>query len=92
MMTIGVEGVTPLVVAIDGQPSEPFPPLRQQFPLSPAARIELMFDMPAAAGAVVRFVLRAAAGSPNPGDTTIAILTATGEEAVTRAEIILAQA
>jgi FtsP/CotA-like multicopper oxidase with cupredoxin domain len=88
MMTIGVEGATPQVIAIDGQPSEPFPPLRQQFPLSPAARIELMFDMPPAAGATVSFVLRGLAGSSDAGDDrTIAILTAKGEPVAPRPAI-----
>ena len=36
----------PLIVAVDGQPSEPFEPLRNQFPMGPGARFELMFDMP----------------------------------------------
>jgi FtsP/CotA-like multicopper oxidase with cupredoxin domain len=54
-MTIAVAGVTPLIVAVDGQPSAPFAPLRNQFPMGPGARFELVFDM---ADAAVAFALR----------------------------------
>jgi len=76
-MTIAVAGATPQIVAVDGQPSPPFAPLRAVFPVAPGARFELVFDM--AAGAVV-FSLRddaageldrplvafASAGAPKP--------------------------
>jgi FtsP/CotA-like multicopper oxidase with cupredoxin domain len=54
-MTIVVDGATPLIVAVDGQPSAPFAPLRNQFPMGPGARFELIFDM---ADAAVAFALR----------------------------------
>ncbi len=59
-MTIAVVGVTPLIVAVDGQPSAPFAPLRDQFPMGAGARFELVFDM---ADAAVAFSLRDDAGS-----------------------------
>jgi FtsP/CotA-like multicopper oxidase with cupredoxin domain len=76
-MTIAVAGVTPLIVAVDGQPSAPFAPLRDLFPMGAGARFELIFDMPEAA---VAFSLRddaasdpdrplvvfASAGAPKP--------------------------
>jgi FtsP/CotA-like multicopper oxidase with cupredoxin domain len=76
-MTIAVAGVTPLIVAVDGQPSAPFAPLRNVFPVGPGARFELVFDM---ADAAVAFSLRddaanepdrplvvfASAGAPKP--------------------------
>ena len=64
-MTIAVAGVTPLIVAIDGQPSAPFAPLRNLFPVGPGARFELVFDM---ADAAVAFSLRddAASGPDQP--------------------------
>ena len=76
-MTIAVAGATPLIVAVDGQPSAPFAPLRNLFPLGPGARFELIFDM---ADAAVAFSLRddaasepdrplvvfASAGAPKP--------------------------
>ena len=59
-MTIAVDGVTPLIVAVDGQPSAPFAPLRNLFPMGPGARFELVFDM---ADAAVAFSLRDDAAS-----------------------------
>ena len=54
-MTIVAAGATPLIVAIDGQPSAPFAPLRNLFPIGPGARFELVFDM---GEATVAFSLR----------------------------------
>jgi FtsP/CotA-like multicopper oxidase with cupredoxin domain len=54
-MSIAVAGATPLIVAVDGQPSAPFAPLRNLFPVGPGARFELVFDM---ADAAVTFSLR----------------------------------
>jgi FtsP/CotA-like multicopper oxidase with cupredoxin domain len=76
-MTIAVVGATPLIVAVDGQPSAPFAPLRNFFPVGPGARFELVFDT---AEATVAFSLRddaasdpdrplvvfASAGAPKP--------------------------
>ncbi len=59
-MTIAVAGVTPLIVAVDGQPSAPFAPLRSLFPMGAGARFELVFDM---ADAAVAFSLRGDAAS-----------------------------
>jgi len=76
-MTIAVAGAAPLIVAVDGQPSAPFAPLRGVFPMGAGARFELVFDM---ADAAVAFSLRddaasdpdqplvvfASAGAPKP--------------------------
>jgi FtsP/CotA-like multicopper oxidase with cupredoxin domain len=59
-MTIAVAGATPLIVAVDGQPSAPFAPLRNLFPIGASARFELVFDM---ADATVAFSLRDDAAS-----------------------------
>jgi FtsP/CotA-like multicopper oxidase with cupredoxin domain len=59
-MTIAVVGATPLIVAVDGQPSAPFAPLRNVFPIGPGARFEFVFDM---ADAAVAFSLRDDAAS-----------------------------
>jgi len=59
-MTIAVAGATPLIVAVDGQPSAPFAPLRNVFPMGPGARFELIFDM---ADAAVAFSLGAESAS-----------------------------
>jgi FtsP/CotA-like multicopper oxidase with cupredoxin domain len=45
------------VIAIDGQPCDPFAPVRDTIPIGPGARFELMLDMPGTpgeAGAVLR--------------------------------------
>ena len=55
LMTVAVAGVAPLIVAVDGQPSAAFAPLRNAFPIAPGARFELIFDM---VDADVAFALR----------------------------------
>ena len=81
VMSIGVSGAKPLIVAVDGQPSEPFEPLRNVFPIGPGARFELMFDQPREAGGAVSFILRGGDAAPFPGeaDRPIAVFTAAGE-------------
>ena len=51
LMVISFNGVTPLILAVDGQPCEVFEPVRQTIPLGPGARFDVMFDLPADAGA-----------------------------------------
>jgi FtsP/CotA-like multicopper oxidase with cupredoxin domain len=63
LATVSLDGAKTLIVAVDGQPSEPFEPLRNQFPMGPGARFELMFDMPRDLGAGVRLDLRGDAGT-----------------------------
>ncbi len=65
LTNVAVDGARTQIVAVDGQPSEPFEPLRNQFPMGPGARFELVFDMPREAGAAVRFALRWEAGVPD---------------------------
>jgi FtsP/CotA-like multicopper oxidase with cupredoxin domain len=64
--TIAIGGAKILIVAVDGQPSEPFEPLNNQFPMGPGARFELMFDMPRNLGAGVRLDLRDGGGADRP--------------------------
>jgi FtsP/CotA-like multicopper oxidase with cupredoxin domain len=61
LATVAMSGARILIVAVDGQPCEPFEPLANQFPMGPGARFELMFDMPRGAGA--RLDLRGDAGT-----------------------------
>jgi FtsP/CotA-like multicopper oxidase with cupredoxin domain len=68
IMIIGVEGVKPLIIALDGQPAEAFEPLRNAFPMGPGARFDLMFDMPRDA-TPVRFILRGGAAAAIAGET-----------------------
>ena len=51
LMVISFNGVTPLIMAIDGQPCEMFEPVRQTIPLGPGARFDVMCDLPADDGA-----------------------------------------
>jgi FtsP/CotA-like multicopper oxidase with cupredoxin domain len=80
IMAIGVEGVKPLIVALDGQPAEPFQPLHNVFPMGPQARFDMMFDMPRD-GAPVRFILigGAAAAIPGEPDRPLIAFAATGD-------------
>jgi len=80
IMVIGVEGVTPLIIALDGQPCEAFAPLRNAFPVGPGARFDMMFDMPRA-GAPARFVLLGGAAAPIAGekDRALIVLAAAGD-------------
>jgi FtsP/CotA-like multicopper oxidase with cupredoxin domain len=72
LTNVGIDGAKTFIVAVDGQPSEPFEPLRSQFPMGPGARFELMFDMPRQSGATVKFVLRGDMGAPDQPFVTIA--------------------
>ena len=56
-LLVSIEGVKPLIVAVDGQPSAPFEPLRNLLPVGAGARFELMFDLPRDGGAA-RFRVR----------------------------------
>src|SRR5271166_3925766 len=72
LTNVGIDGARTFIVAVDGQPSEPFEPLRNQFPMGPGARFELMVDLPRAAGASVRLVLKGDAGAPDQPFVSIA--------------------
>ncbi len=89
VMSIGVIGVKPLIVAVDGQPSEPFEPLRNVFPMGPGARFELMFDMPRVAGAAVGFILRGGEAAAIPGelDRPMVVFEARGDARAARPAI-----
>ena len=83
LTNVGIEGAKTVIVAVDGQPSEPFEPLANQFPMGPGARFELMFDMPREPGAAARFVLR---GQGGEADRPFITITAEGEPAAARPE------
>ena len=71
LATVAIVGAKTLIVAVDGQPSEPFEPLGNQFPMGPGARFELMFDIPRSAGIGVRLDLRGDAGTADHPFITI---------------------
>ena len=62
IMVLAVEGARPMIIAIDGQPSELFEPVRDTVPIGPGARFELMRRPAARAGAHGRGCVRAAGG------------------------------
>ena len=66
LTNVAIQGAKTVIVAVDGQPSDPFEPLRNQFPIGPGARFELMFDMPREKDAKVGFSLRDPAGADLP--------------------------
>ncbi|MCI0598215.1 MAG: multicopper oxidase family protein [Beijerinckiaceae bacterium] len=78
IMVIGFGGLTPLVLAIDSQPCEAFEPARNQIPLGPGARADVMVDLPAVAGtgASVRLI-----GNNEPDRVLVAFKTA-GEKRI----------
>ena len=45
LLTLRASDAAAVIVAIDGQPCEPFSPRGGEFPLCPSARFELMFDL-----------------------------------------------
>ena len=91
ILPLGVEGAKTAIVAIDGQPSAPFAPLRDLVPIGPRARFELVFDMPyfdlpREAGARVRFLLRG--DEPAKPDRPLLIFEARGEAVAARAPFV----
>jgi FtsP/CotA-like multicopper oxidase with cupredoxin domain len=47
LIVVSFIGIKPLVIGIDGQPCEPFEPVRRSLPLHPGARFDIVFDLPA---------------------------------------------
>ena len=57
LMLITFNGMTPLILAVDGQPCEAFEPMRQTIPLGPGARFDIMCDLPSDTGADANITL-----------------------------------
>jgi FtsP/CotA-like multicopper oxidase with cupredoxin domain len=86
IMQLHFEGLKPFVVAVDGQPSDSFEPLRASVPFAPGTRYDVILDMPAEAGAAgtvfaligqlrpVPLVVLAAVGEPRPALPPVAPL------------------
>lgn len=51
-------GARPFVLAIDGQPCEPFEPVRNILPIAPGARFDLVVDLPGQEGAEAKILLK----------------------------------
>jgi FtsP/CotA-like multicopper oxidase with cupredoxin domain len=83
IMFLSFDEVKPFVIAVDGQPCEPFEPVRRTIPVAPGARFELMFDLPQTEGSKARVFLR---GRDQP-DRDVIIFTAKGAKASPRKPI-----
>ena len=51
LISLTFNGLRPLVVGVDGQSCEPFEPARMTLPSGPGSRFDVIFDLPAQAGA-----------------------------------------
>ena len=85
IMIVAFSGARPKIIAIDGQPCDPFEPVRLTLPIAPGARFDLLMDMPADDKVPVKLVLRDPVGGTS--DRDLAIWTATGPTAKTRPPI-----
>lgn len=47
VLPVGFNGMKVLVIAIDGQPCDPFQPMRATVPMTPGARFDIICDLPA---------------------------------------------
>lgn len=62
IMPVVFHGITPMILAIDGQPCEPFEPQRETVPIGPGARFDILCDLPSEAGAEAHLSLIDEAG------------------------------
>jgi FtsP/CotA-like multicopper oxidase with cupredoxin domain len=94
IMLAGFTGAKPLLVAIDGEPSALFEPVRQTLPMGPMARFDVMLDMPTEDGAKLQFALQHDEGPTGPSSANgkptnqlLAELTVHGEQVAARPPI-----
>ncbi|HEY5225679.1 MAG TPA: multicopper oxidase family protein [Methylovirgula sp.] len=66
LVFITFTGLEPRIVAIDGQPCEPFAPLRHTIPIGPGACFDVMCDLPAEPGAVAGIAWRTGEPADRP--------------------------
>lgn len=64
IMRLRFDGIKAVVIAVDGQPTESFEPVRSQLPFAPGNRYDLLVDMPTEAGATA--IVTALVGSGVP--------------------------
>ena len=72
---IVIDGSKPMIVAIDGQPSERFAPVRGAIPIGPGGRFDVMLDLPREKGQVVRVTLRGSRNAEGSTEPDLAIAT-----------------
>jgi len=63
-MRLRFDGLKPAVIAVDGQPTEAFEPLKASLPLAPGSRYDLLADLPAEPGARATIVALIGDGIP----------------------------
>jgi FtsP/CotA-like multicopper oxidase with cupredoxin domain len=76
LMAISFNGITPLILAVDGQPCEAFEPVRQTIPLGPGARFDVICDLPGDAGAEANVTLL----GDNEPDRVLLVFKTAGEK------------
>ncbi len=64
IMRLRFDGIKAVVVAVDGQPTESFEPVRAQLPFAPGTRYDLLVDMPSEVGATAMITALVGAGVP----------------------------
>ncbi|MGL4441533.1 MAG: multicopper oxidase family protein [Bosea sp. (in: a-proteobacteria)] len=74
LMRLRFDGMRPYVIAVDGQPTDSFEPLRAALPFAPGTRYDLLIDVPAEAGAVGSVIAQLGGGVP------LVMLTATDRQ------------
>jgi FtsP/CotA-like multicopper oxidase with cupredoxin domain len=82
-MFVTFEGFKPLIMAIDGQPCDPFEPVRRTIPVGPGARFDMIFDLPSGESESAKIVLR----GTNEPDRDLLLLKTQGSKAATRPAI-----
>ena len=85
IMIVAFTGARPKIIGIDGQPCDPFEPVRLTVPIAPGARFDLLMDMPASEKSEVKLLLRDPVGGAP--DRDLAIWTTSGAAAKTRPPI-----
>jgi len=64
IMRLRFDGIKAVVVAVDGQPTESFEPVRAQLPFAPGTRYDLLVDMPTEIGATAMVTALVGSGVP----------------------------
>lgn len=64
IMRLRFDGARAAVIAVDGQPTETFEPVREQLPFAPGSRYDVVFDLPVEAGASVNVTALIGPGLP----------------------------
>ncbi len=90
LMSVIFDNLNPMVLAIDGQPCDPFEPANKMLPMGPGARFDVMFDLPREADATGAIKLRGGglrSDSRGEADRDLAVFTTRGDKREARAPI-----